>query len=59
MEKYKEIQLTKNKMDFNNRIMKNHPLLVFELGRWKYFNKINTQNSLKGWIEQYKYNFKM
>ena len=23
--KYNEIQLTKNKMDLNNRIMKNHP----------------------------------
>ena len=25
MEKYNEIQLTKNKMDLNNRIMNNHP----------------------------------
>ena len=25
MEKYNEIQLTKNKMGFNNRNMKNHP----------------------------------
>ena len=36
MKKYNEIQLTKNKMDLNNRKMNNHPPspMIVEPSRW-------------------------
>ena len=37
MEKYKEIQLTKNKMDLNNRKIRDHPPLAGSIKFFFYF----------------------